>query len=114
MTKTVFILGAGATRGCSFVNDMKREGHCLPPLDTDFFTQLQRVSSAVHSHRINRLIVGLVEWFGPNYVLGMEQVFSHLEHAERMLRHPSMRKHSFVLGSDKTRSILLLSSILIR
>ena len=87
MSKTVFILGAGATRGCSFVNDMKRQGHCLPPLDTDFFTQLQRVSSAAHSSRINRLITGLVEWFGPNYALGMEQVFSHLEHAERMLRH---------------------------
>lgn len=87
MSKTIFILGAGATRGCSFVSDMKRQGHCLPPLDTDFFTQLQRVSSTAHSERIKRMIIGLVEWFGPNYALGMEQVFSHLEHAERMLRH---------------------------
>lgn len=87
MKKTVFVLGAGATRGCSFVGDMKSKGQCLPPLDTDFFTQLQRVSSAAHSKRINRLISGLVKWFGPNYALGMEQVFCHLEHAERMLRH---------------------------
>lgn len=87
MSKTVFILGAGATRGCSFVHDMKRTGHCLPPLDTDFFTQLQRVSSTAHAARLKRLISGLVEWFGPNYTLGMEQVFCHLEHAERMLRH---------------------------
>lgn len=87
MSKTVFILGAGATRGCSFVNDMKRTGHCLPPLDGDFFTQLQRVSSTVHADRIRRLISGIVEWFGPNYALGMEQVFIHLEHAQRMLQH---------------------------
>lgn len=87
MSKTVYILGAGATRGCSFVHNMKRQGHCLPPLDTDFFTQLQRVSSTAHADRINRLIEGLVEWFGSNYALGMEQVFCHLEHAERMLKH---------------------------
>jgi len=30
-----------------------------------------------------------VEWFGSNYTLGMEQVFCHLEHAERMLKHLS-------------------------
>ncbi len=102
MSKTVFILGAGATRGCSFVNDMKRTGHCLPPLDGDFFTQLQRVSSAVHSPRLNRLIKGLVEWFGPNYSLGMEQVFCHLEHAERMLKH--LKKEA---GSDYQRVVEL-------
>ena len=87
MSKTVFILRAGATRGCSFVNDMKRQGHCLPPLDKDFFTQLQRVSSTAHSARVKRLITGMVNWFGTNYSLGMEQVFSHLEHAAKMLKH---------------------------
>lgn len=87
MKKTVFILGAGATRGCSFVGDQKKSGRCLPPLDTDFFTQLQRVSNTAHRARIDRLIEGLARWFGHNYGLGMEQVFCHLEQAERMLRH---------------------------
>lgn len=87
MSKTVFVLGAGATRSCSFVPGMKRTGRCLPPLDADFFTQLQRVSSAANADRLNRLVEGLVEWFGSNYALGMEQVFCHLEHAERMLKH---------------------------
>lgn len=85
--KTVFILGAGATRGCSFVNDMKGKGRCLPPLDGDFFTQLQRVSSKVHSDRITRLIEGLAKWFGTNYKLSMEQVFCHFEHAQKMAHH---------------------------
>ena len=37
---TLFVLGAGATRGCSFVSS--QEDPCLPPLDGDFFMQLQR------------------------------------------------------------------------
>ncbi len=102
MSRTVFILGAGATRGCSFVHEMKRTGHCLPPLDTDFFTQLQRVSSNAHSDRLDRLVSGLVEWFGPNYSLGMEQVFSHLEHAERMLKHLGK-----AAGADYRKVVLL-------
>lgn len=85
MKKTVFILGAGATRGCSFVEDLKRSGRCLPPLDGDFFTQLQRVSNRTHRPRIDELIRGLANWFGQNYGLGMEQVFCHLEHAEKMM-----------------------------
>lgn len=84
---TTFILGAGATRGCSFVYEEKRLGRCIPPLDADFFTQLQRVSNEIHRPRIQKLIEGLVHWFGPNYTLGMEQVFCHLEQAERMLGH---------------------------
>jgi hypothetical protein len=113
MSKTVYILGAGATRGCSFVNDMKLSGHCLPPLDTDFFTQLQRVSSTVHSARIRQLIVGLVDWFGPNYALGMEQVFCHLEHAERMLRHLGKEagpehKRVVALKKDLVQSIAII------
>ena len=107
MSKTVFILGAGATRGCSFVHEMKRKGHCLPPLDTDFFTQLQRVSSSVHSARLGRLIKGLVEWFGSNYSLGMEQVFCHLEHAERMLKH--LKKEA---GSDAQKVMELKKDLI--
>lgn len=113
MSKTVFILGAGATRGCSFVREMERTGHCLPPLDTDFFTQLQRVSSNAHSVRLNRLTTGLVEWFGTNYELGMEQVFCHLEHAERMLKHLGREasaeyKKVTLLKKDLVQSIAII------
>lgn len=51
MSKTVFVLGAGATRGCSFVPGMKRTGRCLPPLDADF----SRNSSAF---RVRRTQIG--------------------------------------------------------
>jgi hypothetical protein len=92
--KTVFILGAGATRGCSFVNEMKGQGRCIPPLDGDFFTQLQRVSSDTHKKRINDLIEGLAKWFGTNYKLSMEQVFCHFEHAEKLAAHLGKGKGS--------------------
>ena len=112
MSKTVYILGAGATRGCSFVKDLKLKGRCLPPLDTDFFTQLQRVSNTVHSNRINGLIAGLVDWFGANYSLGMEQVFCNLEHAERMLEHlekeGSRRKTAVKLKKELVQSIAII------
>ncbi len=113
MSKTVFILGAGATRGCSFVNEMKQKGHCLPPLDGDFFTQLQRVTSAANADRIKRLIIGLVDWFGPNYTLGMEQVFCHLEQAEKMLIHlgrdaSKEHKRAIALKRDLIQSIAII------
>lgn len=113
MSKTVFILGAGATRGCSFVSEMKRKGHCLPPLDSDFFTQLQRVSNAAHSERIKRLISGMVEWFGSNYALGMEQVFIHLEHAGRMLKHLGKDAGSDYITVTKLKRDLIQSIAII-
>ncbi|MBD5781057.1 SIR2 family protein [Pelagicoccus sp. NFK12] len=111
--KTVFILGAGATRGCSFVAKMKNQGRCLPPLDGDFFTQLQRVSNRCHADRINRLISGLTEWFGTNFVLSMEQVFCHFEHAERLSQHlgqedKQVHQKVVALRKDLEQSIALI------
>lgn len=113
--KTVFILGAGATRGCSFVNQQKAAGRCLPPLDGDFFTQLQRVSSSTHEKRINDLIKGLAKWFGNNYKLSMEQVFCHFEHAEKLAAHLGKGKGSeyqelVKLKSELEQSIGLILS----
>ena len=39
----LFVLGAGATRGASFVDPVKNP--CLPPLDLDFYAQLQRIAN---------------------------------------------------------------------
>lgn len=111
--KTVFILGAGATRGCSFVNGMKSQGRCIPPLDGDFFTQLQRVSSIPNKARIDRLISGLAEWFGTNYSLSMEQVFCHFEHAANLAIHLGKEKGSeyrkiMSLKKDLEQSIAII------
>lgn len=79
----LFVFGAGATRGCSFVDP--RKDPCLPPLDGDFFTQLQRVRNAKHHALIDSVMEDVVELFGSNFEATMETVFTTLEHTIRML-----------------------------
>ena len=80
----LFIFGAGATRGCSFVE--AATDPCLPPLDADFFTHLQRVQNRKHQPLIKAVMQDVVELFGQNFSVTMETVFSTLEHTVRMLR----------------------------
>lgn len=50
--KTLLLLGAGASRGASFVTDRTL---VLPPLDLDFFQQLARMDYSEESrHRTYR------------------------------------------------------------
>lgn len=79
----LFVLGAGATRGCSFVNPS--ENPSVPPLDADFFAQLQRIKSGKHSSLISDVVKDTVDIFGTNFNVGMEQVFTTLEHAIKMV-----------------------------
>jgi hypothetical protein len=80
---TILVLGAGATRACSFVRPEKWP--CLPPLNKDFFTQLQRVPDKKHQNDINAIIKDVIELFGANFAVTLEDVFSTLEHTIRML-----------------------------
>jgi hypothetical protein len=79
----LFVFGAGATRGCKFVDPTRDP--CLPPLDGDFFTQLQRVSNPKHRELITDVMGDVVDLFGANFEVTMEQVFTTLEHSIRML-----------------------------
>ena len=69
--------------GASFVDPMKDP--CLPPLDADFFTQLQRVRNSKHKTLIKDVMRDVVDLFGQNFEVTMETVFSTLEHTERMI-----------------------------
>jgi hypothetical protein len=80
----LFVLGAGATRGCSFVDASRNP--CIPPLDSDFFTQLQRVKNPKHQRLIKDVIGDVVALFGTNFSVTLENVFATLEHTIRMLR----------------------------
>jgi len=79
----VIVLGAGATRGCSFVDPRKHS--CLPPLDADFFTQLQRIANPKHRDLVSDVTKDVVELFGQNFNAMMEGVFATLEHTIKML-----------------------------
>ena len=50
----LFVLGAGATRGASFVDPVKNP--CLPPLDLDFYAQLQRIANSKHQKTVREVI----------------------------------------------------------
>jgi len=80
----LFVFGAGATRGCSFVDP--RKFACLPPLDRDFFTQLQRISNPKHRDLVRDVMDDVVQLFGYNFDVTMETVFTTLEHSIRMLK----------------------------
>jgi hypothetical protein len=79
----LFVLGAGATRGCSFVKP--GENPCLPFLDRDFFTQLQRVGNQKHQKLVRDVMRDIVDLFGTNFDVTMETVFTTLEQTTRMV-----------------------------
>src|SRR4029077_12473226 len=72
----LFILGAGCTRGASFVDASRNP--CLPPLDADFYAQLQRIRNRKHKGTITKVIQDTVELFGVNFQVSMESVFTTL------------------------------------
>jgi len=79
----VFILGAGATRGASFVDPHKNP--CLPPLDADFYNQLQRIRNDKHKELIDNVINDTVELFGTNFRITMEAAFTLIDQMVRMV-----------------------------
>ena len=83
MSKTVIVLGAGATRGASFVDH--EQNPCLPPLDGDFFTQFQRITNSKHNNLVKQVIADTVGLFGTNFGATLETVFTTIEHTTRML-----------------------------
>ena len=72
----LFVLGAGATRGSSFVDPAKNP--CLPPLDLDFYAQLQRIANPKHQKAVREVIQDTVDLFGVNFQVTMEAVSQHL------------------------------------
>jgi len=40
---------------------------CIPPLDSDFFTQLQRVPDPKHQEHIRQVVGDVVKLFGHNF-----------------------------------------------
>lgn len=86
----LFVFGAGATRGASFVDP--KVDPCLPPLDQDFFTQLQRVRQVKHKKLIGSVMGDAVDLFGLNFSATMEHMFTTLEHTLRMVQTTGQRR----------------------
>jgi hypothetical protein len=75
----LIVLGAGSTRGARF-SASGFAPMCDPPLNADFFTQLQRITSPPRRRdlvaNVMKDVVGL---FGPNFSLTLEDYFTQLE-----------------------------------
>jgi len=71
------LLGAGASRGASFV---RRDSHAAPPLDLDFFQQLARIG---HSGSAKRLLEFVRDEYGHEVGLSMERFFSEADYTNR-------------------------------
>jgi len=94
---TVVILGAGASRGASFVPTSR----LAPPVDADFFTQLAKLPL---SEAGARLIEFVREEYGYELGLSMERFFSDADYTTRFHselkvdRGPRIRRYERALG----------------
>lgn len=79
---TLVILGAGATRGASFV---PVDGPVPPPLDCDFFQVLQ-MSAAGRTPEGRALVEHVRTVYGPGLDVGLETVFNNLDAAQEFHR----------------------------
>jgi hypothetical protein len=52
---------------------------CLPPLNADFFTQLQRIATAKHDAAIDGVIEDVLSLYGTDFSLTLEGYFTQLE-----------------------------------
>lgn len=96
--KTLIILGAGASRGASFVS---RRTDVLPPLDLDFFQQLARLNDCAASARL----IEFVRTEYPNELrLSMEQFFSEADYTNRFHSELSIDKGPRVKKYDQALS----------
>lgn len=75
--KTLVILGAGATRGASFVGG---DTPVPPPLDADFF-QILQMSATGRGAEARELLEYVRSNYGPALDVGLETVFNNLDAA---------------------------------
>jgi hypothetical protein len=67
---TLIVLGAGASRGAKLPEGV--DVQCQPPLNADFFMQLQRITASKHQSNIHRVVDDVIELFGANFSLTLE------------------------------------------
>ena len=96
---TLVVLGAGATRGASFVRD---EGHLhLPPLDADFFKLLSR-SPAGRSQQARALIQYVQKNHSPTLDASMEAIFIELEGSAQFYKEFNISRGRIVREPQRT------------
>lgn len=103
----LLVLGAGATRGAT--TSAGRE--CLPPLNADFFTQLQRITSSKHQKAVQDVIRDVVSMFGSNFSLTLEEYFTQLESTARMARLANRQSAAYSASEIATKRDALMAGL---
>lgn len=109
----VVVLGAGASRGAEFV----QQGNplCKPPLNADFFTQLQRIRAGRHQDTVDGVLKDVLRIYGPDFELTLEQYFTQLEAMLSTVRASKMAADKFgvsELQAMRNRLLEALSAVL--
>lgn len=107
------MLGAGATRGAQFVG--AATPLCVPPLNADFFTQLQRVVSAKHQGAVNDVLRDVRSIYGSNYQVTLEQYVTQIESLLQIAGLATVRSVAFPkerLEKMRGRLLVALSAVL--
>jgi SIR2-like domain len=81
--RSVVVLGAGASRGASFVQPGRQ---VLPPLDADFFRQAQQLDEAAYAEHARPVLEFIRDEYGIGSVPTLEALFTQLEGFDRFLR----------------------------
>src|SRR5690242_6265880 len=98
------LLGAGATRGAAFI---EKDGFPLPfpPLDADFFTQVQRLSVPEHREIARQLLRFTVDEFGVGFTLTMEKFFTQVEALPQVFKNLRITKGQQYRQPDKAMKL---------
>ncbi|MBI4706378.1 MAG: SIR2 family protein [Candidatus Omnitrophica bacterium] len=83
----IIVLGAGATRGVRFVEN----NICKPPLNDDFFSQLQHINNEKHFKTIEQAIKDAISLYGKNFKVTMEEFFTQIEFFVKVLPYAKER-----------------------
>jgi hypothetical protein len=115
--KRAVVLGAGATRGAEFVVSppVMAPPRCLPPLNADFFTQLQRITTQRHTAAVRDVIRDVLAIYGPNFGITLEQYFTQLEAMLISVRQAKVVAPQFRpanISAMRTRLLDALSAVL--
>lgn len=110
----VVVLGAGATRGAEFVvrpDPDTLPPLCLPPLNADFFTQLQRITTPRHKETVQSVIRDILDIYGANFSLTLEQYFTQLEAMLTTAREARKLPEAFTVARLTARRTRLLDAL---
>ena len=107
----LIVLGAGATRGARF-SASGFTPMCDPPLNADFFTQLQRITSPSRRRDlVANVIKDVVGLFGPNFSLTLEDYFTQLEFLAEAIKLAPARGRGLSVSDLRDNRERLLAAV---